>query len=89
MANSNTLRDRWRNRRRMAWGAFAAQIALMLIIISFPALWPSVWTPAMVEAITPIVTMFFFAQSTIIGVYIGFSTVDDKWKKATKNEGGQ
>jgi len=62
------MNDRWKNRRRMAWLAFIAGIVFPLI--------------ASESVVVGIAQAFYLFVGTIIGAYIGFSTVDDKWQRS-------
>lgn len=59
--------DRWKNRRRMAWLALIGGL-------SFPAL-------MLVKDLASIAGAFYLFTGSIVGAYIGFATVDDKWQK--------
>ena len=66
--------DRWRNRRKMAWICLWAGI-------SFPA-W--ILAAMLVGDATPIVTIatpYLLFIGSVVGAYIGFATIDDKWQK--------
>lgn len=62
--------DRWRNRRLMAW------ISLIVGLL-FPLL--LVWVDS--STLEDIATPFYLFVTGVVGSYIGFATVDDKWSK--------
>ena len=66
---------RWKNRRRMAWGAFFATIAVVAILLT-----PFV-AETRITVMESIIVAFLWTMGAIIGLYIGFATADDKWKK--------
>jgi len=59
---------RWVNRRRMAW------IALLSGVL-YPALVLLTDSTQLKDIATP----FYMFVSAVVGAYIGFATVDDKW----------
>ncbi len=62
------MNDRWKNRRRMAWLAMLAGLIYPLIPMS--------------EQMAAVLTApFYFFVGSIVGSYVGFSTVDDKWQR--------
>ena len=58
--------DRWKNRRAMAWLAMVAGLI-------FPVL-------MLVDDLSGISGAFYLFVGSIVGAYIGFATVDDKWQ---------
>lgn len=65
-------KDRWKNRRRMAWLSMFAGFAypvLMLVTSS--------------EQLGAVAGPFYLFISAVVGAYIGFATVDDKWTRPT------
>ena len=75
MENKEVSTNRWNHRRRMAYIAIASMSAVMGVILS-----PWV-TEARIDSLSAIISTFFFVMSAIVGAYVGFATVDDKWKK--------
>ena len=67
--------DRWKNRRRMAWAALVAGLGfpLLLLFTNSPEL-GSVAGP------------FYIFVGAVVGAYIGFATVDDKWTNDARHE---
>ena len=68
MDNPNALR--WTNRRRMAWASLVAGLVfpMLLLVTESPQL----------GAIAP---PFYLFVSAVVGAYIGFATIDDKWQR--------
>jgi len=65
---------RWKNRRRMAYISLLAiltVIGLALFIVPIERL----------KVLEEIITWFFFIMGSIIGSYVGFATLDEKWNK--------
>lgn len=62
--------DRWKNRRKMAWMCAIAGILYPLLVL---------WTKS--TELGEIAMPFYLFVSSVVGVYIGFATYDDKWKK--------
>jgi len=73
MENNASLR--WTNRRRMAWASLVAGLA-------FPVLILFTESPQLGAIATP----FYLFVSAVVGAYIGFATVDDKWQKGQKGQ---
>lgn len=67
------LADRWKHRRRMAY------ISLLAILVV--TYWCVFTVPKdRLEVLDPIITWFYIIMGSIIGAYVGFATLDDKWK---------
>lgn len=65
---------RWKNRRRMAWVALVA-----ILVVTYWCMF-CVRVDRLKE-LNDIITWFYLTMGSIIGAYVGFSTLDDKWKK--------
>lgn len=65
---------RWRNRRRMAWCALVGALAYPLLALAAHD----------GTAITAMAGPFYLFVGAVVGAYIGFSTVDDKWREAVR-----
>lgn len=63
-------KERWVNRRRMAWISLIAGIIYPLLVLFTDS-------PQLKDIAVP----FYMFVSAVVGAYIGFSTVDDKWQK--------
>ena len=57
----------WRNRRRMAWLAFASIVVMALLCLF-------VVDPTRLEKLETVITWFMMAMASIVGAYMGFST---------------
>jgi len=66
--------DRWKNRRRMAWICMVAAIAYPLLVLASDS-----------RQLGDIAIPFYMFVSAVVGAYIGFATVDDKWTKERSN----
>lgn len=62
--------DRWRNRRVMAWAAFISGLL-------FPALLLATESPQLGAVAGP----FYLFVGAVVGAYIGFATLDDRWQR--------
>lgn len=63
--------DRWRNRRRMAWWSLVSGLAFPVLFLLSPAACPT---------LSAIAGPFYLFVGAVVGAYIGFATVDDKWQ---------
>ena len=64
-------RDRWKNRRAMAWLSLLAGLG-------FPVLLLATESPQLGMVAAP----FYLFVGAVVGFYIGFATADDKWQQA-------
>ena len=65
----NTEIDRWKNRRAMAWTCMVAGLlfpALLLVTES--------------DQLGAISGPFYVFVSAVVGAYVGFATLDDRWQ---------
>lgn len=62
--------DHWVNRRRMAWLALLAGLAfpVLLLLTESPQL-------------GAVAGHFYLFAGAVVGAYIGFATLDDKWQR--------
>lgn len=67
---NNTNIDRWVNRRRMAWICLISAVMYPLLVLFTDS-----------TQLKDIATPFYMFVSAVVGAYIGFATVDDKWMK--------
>lgn len=75
LAQSSRINNlRWKNRRRMAWIAL-----ISMLIVTYWALFKI--PVERIEHLDDIITFFYLTMSGIIMGYLGFATLDDKWKK--------
>jgi hypothetical protein len=57
----------WRNRRRMAWGAFVS----IIVVTGLCFFWVDV---ERLEKLETVITWFYMAMASIVGAYMGFAT---------------
>lgn len=60
--------DRWKNRRKMAWASLVAGLLFPLLLLVTKS-----------EQLGQVAVPFYMFVSAVVGAYIGFATVDDKW----------
>lgn len=63
--------DRWRHRRAMAWLALLAGLGYPVLAVSISG-----------ETLVGLGGAFYVFVGAVVGGYIGFATVDDRWHKA-------
>lgn len=63
--------DRWRNRRRMAWWSLVSGLAFPVLLLL---------SPVACATLSAIAGPFYLFVGAVVGAYIGFATVDDKWQ---------
>ena len=63
------VRDRWKNRRLMAWIALLAGLAFPLLLL---------YTAS--DQLGAVAGPFYVFVMGVVGSYIGFATFDDKWQ---------
>jgi hypothetical protein len=73
------LSNRWKHRRRMAYIALVATL-----IVTYLCLFKV--DKERLADLEVIVTWFYVTMGSIIGAYVGFATLDDKWRKNSKEE---
>ena len=64
-----TLHDRWKNRRRMAWLALVAGLLFPVLLLATES-----------YQLGAVAGPFYIFVGAVVGAYIGFATVDDKWQ---------
>jgi len=62
--------DRWRNRRKMAWLSLIAGLMYPLLVLFTDS-----------AELGAIAMYFYLFVSSVVGAYIGFATMDDKFQK--------
>lgn len=68
------LSNRWKNRRRMAYiSLFSILIVTYVLLYDLPI--------EKISKLENVITWFYITMGSIIGAYVGFSTLDDKWQK--------
>lgn len=68
--------DRWKNRRTMAWVSMVAGLlfpALLLVTES--------------DQLGAIAGPFYIFVSAVVGAYVGFATLDDRWERDSYRQG--
>lgn len=60
--------DRWKNRRRMAWLALAAGLGFPMLLLGTES-----------QQLGELAYPFYFFVGSVVGAYVGFATLDDKW----------
>lgn len=68
------ISDRWRHRRSLAYMSFFS-----ILIVTFLCLF--ILVESRLVVLEPIVGWFYIVMGSIIGAYVGFTTLDDKWNK--------
>lgn len=66
--------DRWKNRRRMAWLSLVAGLAFPLLLLGTES-----------SHLGELAYPFYFFVGSVVGAYIGFATVDDKWTQNARH----
>ncbi len=65
--------DRWKNRRRMAWLALLAGLLFPLLLL---------WSDS--DQLGSVAGAFYVFVTGVVGSYIGWAVMDDKWQKDTQ-----
>jgi len=71
MEEINIDRERWKNRRHMAWLSLVSMIVLTTLIIFLPE---SLLPVAKVAVVSDFITWYYFACTGVIGAYMGVTT---------------
>ena len=66
--------DRWKNRRRMAWISLIAGLAFPMLLLGTDS-----------RELGDIAYPFYIFVGSVVGAYIGFATVDDKWTQNARH----
>ena len=66
--------DRWKNRRRMAWLSLTAGLGFPLLLLGTNS-----------SQLGELAYPFYFFVGSVVGAYIGFATVDDKWNNNARH----
>lgn len=77
--SSILLATRWKHRRRMAYIALVSTL-----IVTYLCLFKV--DKDRLDNLEVIVTWFYATMGAIIGAYVGFATLDDKWRKGDDKE---
>lgn len=62
--------DRWKNRRRMAWLALCAGLLFPVLLLLTES-----------DQLGAVAGHFYLFTGAVVGGYIGFATIDDRWQK--------
>lgn len=73
------LSNRWKHRRRMSYVALVA-----ILVVTYLCLFKV--DKERLADLEVIITWFYVTMGSIIGAYVGFATLDDKWRKGSKEE---
>ena len=68
-------KDRWKNRRAMAWIALLAGLAFPLLLL---------YTAS--DQLGAVAGAYYIFITGIVGSYIGFATIDDKWQQQNSGQ---
>lgn len=63
---------RWTNRRRMAWAALVAGIIYPVVVLS---------AGDRGMGLTDMAFPFYMFVAGVVGAYVGFATLDDRWRQ--------
>ena len=74
MADHPNPHIRWRNRRAMAWAAMVAGLLFPMLLLVTES-----------DQLGAIAGPFYVFVGAVVGAYIGFATVDDKWSKESNH----
>lgn len=69
-ASGESMIDRWRNRRKMAWACMLGGLFFPLLVLLTES-----------DQLGAIAASFYVFVGAVVGAYIGFATVDDRWQK--------
>jgi hypothetical protein len=69
------IQDRWKNRRKMAWISLAAALLFPLLLLATNS-----------DQLGAVAGPFYIFVGAVVGAYIGFATVDDKWQSTKETQ---
>lgn len=64
------MKDRWKNRRQMAWLSLLAGLAFPLLVLFTDS-----------TELGELATAFYIFVAAVVGSYMGFATMDDKFQR--------
>jgi hypothetical protein len=64
------MKDRWKNRRHMAWLALIAGLSFPLLVLFTDS-----------TELGELATAFYLFVAAVVGSYMGFATMDDKFQR--------
>ena len=62
-------RNKWKSRRKMSWVALVSMIVVTLIVLLGPV------SDQRLKILSEVITWFYFTMTSIIGAYMGFTTM--------------
>jgi len=62
-------KERWKNRRRMAWTSLVA-----ILVVTMMILFTDVVPESRLTILSDVITWFYFSMASIIGMYMGATT---------------
>jgi hypothetical protein len=68
-------KDRWKNRRSMAWISLASGLLFPLLLLATES-----------DQLGAVAGPFYIFVGAVVGAYIGFATVDDRWQNQSKED---
>lgn len=79
LKRSILIANRWKHRRRMAY----LSLCSIMFVTFFLMFGISV---EKIKALENIISWYYITMASIIGAYLGFATLDDKWKGTKKDD---
>lgn len=73
-----TTVDRWKNRRAMAWLALIAGLVFPLLLWATDS-----------DQLGAVAGPFYVFVGAVVGAYVGFATLDDRWQGELGNGEGR
>jgi type II secretory pathway component PulM len=70
--------NRWRHRRRMAYTSLIA-----MLVVTYWCMFEV--SEERLKLLDQIITWFYTIMGAIVTGYLGFATIDDKWKESKKD----
>lgn len=71
------MKDRWLHRRRMAYASMVGGLLFPLLVL---------YTSS--DQLGAIAGAFYLFVGAVVGAYVGFATVDDRWQKEQNHDQG-
>lgn len=71
------MKDRWLHRRRMAYASLIGGLLFPLLVL---------WTSS--DQLGAIAGAFYVFVGAVVGAYVGFAALDDKWQKEYRDDQG-
>lgn len=71
------MKDRWKNRRQMAWLSLLAGLAFPLLVLFTDS-----------TELGELATAFYIFVAAVVGSYMGFATMDDKFQRNYNDDFG-